>query len=75
MGITFQNKSRSIRWGLQDRFEDLDFAVDICLLLSPFKDTKSKINELVAVASEFYLKIDVNKNKKRGSTHESRRRK
>jgi CRISPR/Cas system CSM-associated protein Csm2 small subunit len=42
---------------------EADFADDICLLSSSFKDMESKINEFVDVASEFNLKINVNKTK------------
>jgi hypothetical protein len=63
MKITVQNRNRGIYWGLQDRLEVLDIADDICHLSSSFKDTESKINELVDIASEFNPKINVNKTK------------
>jgi hypothetical protein len=69
MKITVQNKNRGICWGLQDGLEDLDFADDICLLSSSFKDLKSKINELVDVANELNLKATINKTKEMRITH------
>jgi hypothetical protein len=34
MRITVENKSKDTAWGLQNRFEDLDFMDDICLFSS-----------------------------------------
>jgi len=41
-----KGRKRGIRWGLNGRLEDLDFADDICLLSAKFRDMVIKMAKL-----------------------------
>jgi hypothetical protein len=41
-----KGRKRGIRWGLNGRLEDLDFADDICLLSARFRDMEIKMTKL-----------------------------
>ena len=50
---------RGIRWDLQDEFEDLDYADNICLLSRSFSNMQSKLNLIRETAVIAGLKINI----------------
>jgi hypothetical protein len=66
-------RKRGIRWGLNGRLEDLDFADNICLLSARFRDMEIKITKLREEANngrkinaEKTKEMGINSNKKKG---------
>lgn len=55
--------NKNITWGLTDRLEDLDYAIDICLRSHIITDMKLKLTCLNTKASKVRLKINMSKNK------------
>ena len=54
---------RSIRWGLVDRLEDLDFADDLCLLSEAHREMQAKLGDLTKEARKVGLAINIKKTK------------
>ena len=48
----------SIRWGLVDRLEDLDFADDVCLLSEAHREMQAKLGDLTKEAGKVGLAIN-----------------
>ena len=58
-----KGRKRGIRWGLNGRLEDLDFADDICLLSARFRDMEIKMTKLREEANNDGRKINAEKTK------------
>jgi hypothetical protein len=58
-----QDRQQSIRWGLVDRSEDLDFADDLCLLSEAHGEMQTKLGDLIKEAGKVGLAINVKKTK------------
>jgi hypothetical protein len=56
MKMVTANKRRGITWKLTERFEDLDYADDICLLSQSYKDMKEKLEDMKKEAVKVGLK-------------------
>ena len=56
-------KNTGVRWNFMNRLEDLEFAVDLALILNKFEDMQKKQNNFEESASRTGLKIYINKTK------------
>jgi hypothetical protein len=53
-----QNNNNGIRWKFTTKLEDLDFADDIALLSSTFRQIEEKTHKLNEIAKQTGLKIN-----------------
>lgn len=63
MRNVLNGRKREIRWGLNDRLEDLDFGDDICVLFARFRDMEIKMTKLREEANNDGRKINAEKTK------------
>ena len=63
MKSTTSGTPAGIRWNFTSKLEDLDFADDIALLSSKYRDLQSKTSSLKSNAERVGLKINANKTK------------
>jgi hypothetical protein len=45
-----RRRRRGIKWGVNERLEDLQYADDVCHLAHRFTDIKGKLNDLGKIA-------------------------
>ena len=60
---TIEKEPTGIRWNFTTKLEDLDFADDLALLSSKYRDIQLKTQKLHDNASQVGLKININKTK------------
>lgn len=61
--VTIQNKGRGLTWKLIETLEDLDYAVDVCLLAHTFKDMQANCAALQEEFVKASLQINLGKTK------------